>query len=137
MSICKHANSTAEFPFPYPPVGKNSWFNVPKFSSLMAATIKVTSTLQPMKQWKLYFSFLMVFTGWKCVSSLPTQFRMGGGGSAKRFPATFPQHFRLFVFNHFSTQLQNFRAIRSTGIKLFNLNQDHLSKKSFFLVKPV
>ena len=30
LSICKHASSTAQFPFFYSRVGKNSWFNVPK-----------------------------------------------------------------------------------------------------------
>ena len=32
------------------------------FSSIMAVKKQVTSTLQTIKQWKLYFSFLMVFT---------------------------------------------------------------------------
>ena len=70
---------------------------------MMTVTIQVTSTLQTMNQWKLYFTFLMVFTEQECVNSLSTLFRMGGGGSAKRFPDSFPQHFWLlvlFIFPH-------------------------------------
>ena len=98
LSICKHASSAAEFPFPYSPVGKTTdlmFLNT--FSSMMTVTIQVTSTMQLMKQWNLYFSLFMVFTGRKSFNSLSTLFRMAGGKSAKRFPASYPQHFWLLI----------------------------------------
>ena len=95
MSICKHATSTAEFPFPYFSVGDLMLQNI--FSNVMTVTIQVTSTLQAMKQLIIYFSFSVVFTGRACVSSFWTLFRMAGGGSAKRFPASFHQHSWLTV----------------------------------------
>ena len=67
------------------------------FSNMMMVTIQVTSTLQAVEQWIIYFSFLMVFTGWECVNSFWTLFRMGGGGSAKRFLPSFHQHSWLLV----------------------------------------
>ena len=76
---------------------KEFWLSVVLFSSMMTVTIKVNSTLQSMKQSKLHLSFLIVLTEGECVNSLSTLFRMEGGGSAKRFPASFPQHFWLLA----------------------------------------
>ena len=76
------------------------------FSSMMTVTIKVTSTLQSMKQSKLHLSFLIVFTERECVNPLSTLFRMEGGESAKRFPASFLQHFWLLVLITFPHSCQ-------------------------------
>ena len=126
-------------PHIYPPlfhIGKNKWFNVPKhIFGMITVTILVTSTLQSMKQWNLFFFFLMVFTERASVNSLSTLFRMGGGG--KWEAGSFLQHVLTLGFNPFSTQLYNFRVIHSTSFKLLNLNQDQLSKKSVFLVKSL
>ena len=92
LSIYKHASSTAHFPLPYFPVDKNSWFLSPNtFSSVVKVTIQVTSTWQAMKQWNIYFSFLMVFTGRESINSFLTLFRMGRGESAKMPLTSFPQ----------------------------------------------
>ena len=51
--------------------------------SMMTLTVLVTSTLQELKQWNLYFSFLMVFTGRESVNSFLNLYKMGGGGFKK------------------------------------------------------
>ena len=71
------------------------------FASKMAVMKQVTSKLQAMKQWNLYFSFLTVFTEQQSFNSLSTLFRMGGGRSAKRLLTSFPQHFWLLVLLFF------------------------------------
>ena len=92
LSIYKRASSTAYFPLSYFSVGKNRWFLSPSiFSSMMKVTIQVTSTLQAMKQWNIYFSFLMVFTGLESINSFLTLFRMRRGESAKMPLTSFPQ----------------------------------------------
>ena len=88
MNICKHATSTAQFPFLYSPVGKNSWFNV-----LKHILKQVTSTLQTMKQWNLIF-LLFSQNGNLSIHFQPYS-RWEEGRSAKRFPASFPQYFWL------------------------------------------
>ena len=40
-----------------------------------------------------------------------------------------PKSFLTFIFNSFSTLVQNFKAIPSPSSKLLNLNQGYLSKK--------
>ena len=35
----------------------------------------------------------MVFIGWESFKLLSTLFKIGGGWNAKRFPASYPQHF--------------------------------------------
>ena len=58
-----------------------------------------------------------------------------------KFPATFPRvgtcpaNFKNFSFNTFSTLLSNYKVISTTIPKLLNLNQDHSSKKSVFMVR--
>ena len=72
-------------------------------SSMMTVTVQVTSTMQSMKQWNLYFSVLLFFTGWRSFNSLSTLFRMAGGKSAKTFTDSYPQHFWfliLIIFTH-------------------------------------
>ena len=102
----QNANSRAHFSLPYFHVGKMSDFNVPNiFSSMITVTIQVTYTLQAMKQWNLYFSFLMVFAGQESANSFLTLFRMGGGEDAKRSLTSFPQHFLNFSFNLFAILL--------------------------------
>ena len=72
MSICKHASSAAEFPFP-PSVKTGDLMFQNIFSSMIMVTIQV-------------------FTGRESANSFLTLFKMGGGGSAKRFLASFPQY---------------------------------------------
>ena len=61
----------------------------------------------------------------------------------KFFPSTStnvgisPQNFMTFNFNPFLTLVQNFKTIPSASPKLFNLKQDHPSKKVDFLVKSL
>ena len=58
---------------------------------------------------------------------------MGGGEEgAKRLPTSFSPSFNLFA-----TLVQNFKAKPSASPKLFNLYQDHPSKKVVFLVKSL
>ena len=78
-----------------------------------------------------------------------TLFTMGGGGGSKKAPSTSffpvtstnvgfgPQKFLTFSFNPFATLVQNFNFVLSASPKLFNLNQDHLSKKAIFLIKSL
>ena len=47
------------------------------------------------------------------------------------------QKFLTFSFNPFATLVQNFNFVLSASPKLFNLNQDHLSKKAIFLIKSL
>ena len=47
------------------------------------------------------------------------------------------QNFLTFTFDPFATLVWNFKAIPSTSPKLLSLNQDHPSKKVFFLVKSL
>ena len=94
MNICKHATSTAQFPFLYSPVGKNSWFNV-----LKHILKQVTSTLQTMKQWNLIF-LLFSQNGNLSIHFQPYS-RWEEGRSAKRFPASFPQYFWLLILIFF------------------------------------
>ena len=72
----------------------------------------------------------------------------GGGGGAKRTPTSFspvtstnvgfgPQNFLTFSFNPFATLVQNFKFVPSASLKLWNLNQDHHSKKANFLVESL
>ena len=42
-----------------------------------------------------------------------------------------PQNFLTFSFNPFATLVQNFKFVPSASPKLFNLKQDHPSKKRF------
>ena len=96
LSIWKHANSTAEFPFPYSPLDKNSSFNVLKhifwYDNDDNSGNSYTAGIEVMKP-----IFLMVFTRRESFNLLSTLFKMGGGVSAKRLPASFPQHFLLLV----------------------------------------
>ena len=48
-----------------------------------------------------------------------------------------PQNVLNFSFNSFTTLVQNFKFVPSASPKLLNLNQDHPSKKFFFLVKSL
>ena len=48
-----------------------------------------------------------------------------------------PQNFLSFSFNPFTTLVQNFKFVPSASPKLFNLNQEHPSKKAIFLVKSL
>ena len=48
-----------------------------------------------------------------------------------------PQNLLTFSFNLFATLVQNFKFVPSASPKLFNLNQDHPSKKAIFLVKSL
>ena len=48
-----------------------------------------------------------------------------------------PQNFLTFSFNPFATLVQNFKFVPSVSPKLLNLNQDHPSKKTIFLVKSL
>ena len=81
----------------------------------------------------------MVWEGWG-----------GGGGGGKKAPqlTSFssvtstnvgfgPQNFLTFSFNSFTTLVQNIKFVPSASPKLFNLNQDHPSKKAIFLVKSL
>ena len=47
------------------------------------------------------------------------------------------QKFLTFSFNPFATLVQNFKFLPRASPKLLNLNQDHLSKKTIFLVKSL
>ena len=69
-----------------------------------------------------------------------------GGVGGKKAPSTSfspvtstnvgfgPQKFLTFSFNPYATLVQNFNFVLSATPKLFNLNQDHLSKKAIFQV---
>ena len=72
----------------------------------------------------------------------------GGGGGKNARPTSFspvtstnvrfgPQNFLNFVFNPFTTLVQNFKFVPIASPKLLNLNQDHPSKKAIFLVKSL
>ena len=74
-----------------------------------------------------------------------TLFTMRGVGGKKAPSTSFspvtstnvgfgPQKFLNFSFNPFATLVQNFNFVLSATPKLFNLNQDHLSKKAIFQV---
>ena len=102
------------------------------FSSMITVTIQVTSTLQSMNQWNLCFSILMVFTERESVDLPLALFRMRGGSESCLLVSC-----NTFSFKPFLTKLQIFRIIPNTSLKLLNLNQDCLSKKSVFLVKSV
>ena len=56
---------------------------------MITVKTQVISTLQSMNQWNLLLSFLMVLTERESVNLPLALFRMGGGGSAKRFSARF------------------------------------------------
>ena len=45
-----------------------------------------------------------------------------------------PYNFLTFSFNPFATLMQNFKFVPIASPKLLNLNQDHPSKKTIFLV---
>ena len=64
-----------------------------------------------------------------------------GGGGPKKPPSTnariILQNFLTFSFNPFGRLVQNFKFIPSAAPKFLNLNQDHPSKKGFFLVKSL
>ena len=47
----------------------------------------------------------------------------------------YPKNFLTFSFSSFTLLVSNFKAISSANPKLLNLNQAHLSKKLFLLVK--
>ena len=78
-----------------------------------------------------------------------TLFRMGRGRGGKRAsPTSFspvtstnvgfgPQNFLTFSFNPFATLVRNFKFVPSASPKLWNLNQDHHSKKAIFLVESL
>ena len=76
-----------------------------------------------------------------------TLFRMEGGsqkGPPTSFsPVTFTnvginlQNFLTFSFNPFDRLVQNFKFEPSVSPKLLNLNQNHPSKKTVFLVKSL
>ena len=74
-----------------------------------------------------------------------TLFRNGGGGKKapyQFFPVTStnvrisPQNVLTLTFNPFAILVQNFKVIPNASPKLWNLNQDHLSKKVVFRSKP-
>ena len=48
-----------------------------------------------------------------------------------------PQNFVTFSFNPFATLVSNFKFVPSASPKLFDLNQDHLSKNAVFVVKSL
>ena len=48
-----------------------------------------------------------------------------------------PQNFLTFIFNPFTTLVQNFKFVPSASPKLLNLNQDHPAKKAIFLAKSL
>ena len=94
MRICKYASATAEFPFPYSPVGKNSLFNVPKhifwYDDGENTVYYHTAYNEAMK---LIF---LLFNGFHRMAMCQFTFNPiqdGRRGSAKRFLAGFPQHF--------------------------------------------
>ena len=72
----------------------------------------------------------------------------GGGGGQKGPPTSFspvtstnigirPQNFLTFSFNPFDRLVQNLKFVASASPRLLNLNQDHPSKKTVFLVKSL
>ena len=74
---------------------------------------------------------------------------MGGGGEDKKvLPASFspvtstnigisPKNILNFSFTPFDRLVQNFKFVPSASRKLFNLSQDHPSKKAVFLDKSL
>ena len=76
-------------------------------------------------------------------------FRVGGGdGGYQKMSTNFspaisrnvgisPQNCVIFSFEPFAILLKDFNAVPSASPKLLNLNQDHPSKKGFFLVKSL
>ena len=48
-----------------------------------------------------------------------------------------PKNFLTFSFNPFATIVQNFKFVPRASPKLFNLNEDHPSKKAIFLFKSL
>ena len=48
-----------------------------------------------------------------------------------------PQNFLTFSFSPFATLVQGFKFVPSASPKLFNLNQDHPSKKVILLDKSL
>ena len=107
------------------------------FSSIMAVKKQVTSTLQTIKQWKLYFSFLMVFTEREFFNSLSTLFRWEEGGSAKRFPASFPQRIWLLVSIFFPHSCKSSGAYLVPVSNYWTWTKTTPKKKSLLLVKSV
>ena len=105
MSICKHASSTP----PVPKSVKTVNLMFPNlFSSIITVTMQFISTLQSMKLLNLYFFFLIVFTGRRTVSLF--HLYSGGGWSAKRYRASFPQHSLTFSFNPFFHTAVSFKS---------------------------
>ena len=47
------------------------------------------------------------------------------------------KNFLTFSFNVFTTLVENFKFVPSASPKLLNLNQDHPSRKTIFLVKSL
>ena len=126
-------------PSPILPQVKTADLMFPRiFSSMITMTIQVTCTLQSMKQWNLYFFFIMFFTGLESVNSLSALFKMGGGGKVQNGSLLVSCNtFWLLVLILFPHSCK-FQVIPSTSFKLLNLNQGHhLSKNSVFLVKFV
>ena len=67
------------------------------FSSIMAVAIQITSTLQVMKQWNLYFSLLIYFTRRVSVNSFSVILRMWRGGTQKGHQLVSPNTFWLLT----------------------------------------
>ena len=79
----------------------------------------------------------------------PIQDDREGGGGCKKAPSTSfspvsstnvgisPKNFLTFSFNPFARLVNNFKFVPSASSKLSNLNQDHPSKKTVFLVKSL
>ena len=105
LSIWKHANSTAEFFLSYSPVGKSSWFNVPKY--IFEYDDGDNTGYFPNAVYEVIKPILLLFNGFHMTGicqKILTLFKMGERGSAKQFPTSFPQHLWplvLIVFPQF------------------------------------
>ena len=86
----------------------------------------------------LFFTNLInpIQDGWgqKAPSPPPT---FGFSPVTSRKVGTSLQNFLNLSINFFATLLYNFKLILSDNPKLFNLNQDHPSKKAVFLAIPL
>ena len=114
--------------------------NVPKWSNLLLKMGQKLLSLAPVL-YSLNISNVVTKKqrhGQKIVPDILTLFRMGG---AKKDPLNSfsavtstniglsPQNILSFTFNPFATLVLNFKVIPSANPKLFQLNQDHPSKK--------
>ena len=102
------------------------------FPSMIMLTIQVISILQLMKP------IFLLFNGFHRTGIYQFAFSLIQDGSMEGMrKGSQVVSWNTFSFNPFLTQLKIFRFIPITSLKLLNLNQDHPSKKSIFLVKSV